>query len=122
MGPRRHLPVDARQPDVQHPRRTSRGALNVQQRNVDFNTVLRRCARSTSTATTTAARPTPLEFASSDVSTLDYFHPNTNGQAKAAATAWANGPNFADLTAPATTITRDHAAAGVDDWYRRTSR
>src|SRR6185312_16256677 len=50
--------------------------------------------------------------------TVDYFHPNTNGQAKAAATEFAAGPNFADLTAPLTTISRDRLAEGVEDWYR----
>jgi chitobiase/beta-hexosaminidase-like protein len=53
-----------------------------------------------------------------DPGTLDYFHPNTNGQAKAAATAFSSGPSFTDLTAPITTISRDRVAEGVDDWYR----
>jgi lysophospholipase L1-like esterase len=91
---------------------------NVQQRNIDFNTVLaQECAKFIHCHYDGGAAYA-LTFAASDVSTLDYFHPNTNGQAKAAATAWTNGPNFADLTSPTTTITRDHPAAGVDDWYK----
>jgi lysophospholipase L1-like esterase len=90
----------------------------VQQRNIDFNTVLQQeCAKFIHCHYDGGAAYA-LSFASSDVSTLDYFHPNTNGQAKAAATAWAAGPNFADLTTPATTITRDRPSDGVDDWYR----
>jgi lysophospholipase L1-like esterase len=89
----------------------------VQQRNIDFNTVLRdECAKFIHCHYDGGAAYA-LNFVAGDVSTLDYFHPNTNGQAKAAATAWTNGPNFADLTAPTTTITRDHPSAGVDDWY-----
>jgi lysophospholipase L1-like esterase len=57
-------------------------------------------------------------FALSDLSTIDFFHPNVQGQAKAASLAWNAGPNYADTTAPATTISRDRAADGSDDWYR----
>lgn len=91
---------------------------NVQQRNIDYNAVLRdECAKFIHCRYDGGAAYA-INFLASDVSTLDYFHPNVNGQAKAAATAWTAGPNFADVTAPTTTITRDHAAAGVDDWYK----
>jgi lysophospholipase L1-like esterase len=59
-----------------------------------------------------------LQFALSDLSTIDYFHPNISGQAKAAALAWSAGFDYADATAPTTTITRDRPADGVEDWYR----
>jgi lysophospholipase L1-like esterase len=90
----------------------------VQQRNIDFNTVLaQECAKYIHCHWDNNAAY-GVVFASSDVSTLDYFHPNVNGQAKAAATIFAAGPNYADATAPTTTITRDHVSTGVDDWYK----
>jgi lysophospholipase L1-like esterase len=59
-----------------------------------------------------------LPFVLSDLSTIDFFHPNVQGQAKAAAIAFASGPSYADLTAPTTTISRDRPSDGSDDWYR----
>lgn len=89
----------------------------VQQRNIDFNTQLQQvCALYIHCRFDNNAAYN-LSFVSGDVSTLDYFHPNTNGQAKAAATAWNSTFNYTDLTAPTTTITRDHAAGGTNDWY-----
>jgi lysophospholipase L1-like esterase len=44
-----------------------------------------------------------LQFARSDVSTRDYFHPSVAGQAKAAAATWAAGFDFTDQTAPDST-------------------
>lgn len=92
--------------------------LRVQQRNIDFNTVLKEVCAQYIHCHYDGGAAYAIQFASSDVSTLDYFHPNTNGQAKAAATAWTAGPSFTDLTAPLTTITRDRPAEGVDDWNR----
>jgi lysophospholipase L1-like esterase len=90
----------------------------VQQRNIDFNTVLaQECAKYIHCHWDNNAAYNVV-FASSDVSTLDYFHPNTSGQAKAAGTLFAAGPNYADVSAPTTTIARDHVSLGVDDWYK----
>jgi lysophospholipase L1-like esterase len=91
--------------------------LKVQKRNVEFNAVLAEVCALYIHCHYDGGAAYALAFASSDVSTLDYFHPNTNGQAKAAATAFSAGPNFTDLTAPNTTIKRDRPAEGVDDWY-----
>jgi lysophospholipase L1-like esterase len=44
-----------------------------------------------------------LVFTAADVTTRDYFHPSLAGQAKAAATAWASGFDFADHVAPVST-------------------
>jgi hypothetical protein len=44
-----------------------------------------------------------LVFTAGDVTTRDYFHPSLAGQAKAAATAWASGFDFADQLAPTST-------------------
>jgi lysophospholipase L1-like esterase len=90
----------------------------VQQRNIAFNDTLRDVCAQYIHCHYDGGAAYAIPFAASDVGTLDFFHPNTNGQAKAAATAWATGPNFADLTAPTTTIARDRPAQGVDDWYR----
>jgi len=92
--------------------------LRVQQREIEFNQALGEVCAEFIHCQYDGGAAYAIQFAASDVGTLDFFHPNTNGQAKAAASAWANGPDFAASTAPTTTITRDHPAAGVDDWYR----
>jgi lysophospholipase L1-like esterase len=94
--------------------------LNVKKRNEEFNVVLKEVCATYIHCHYDNGAAFNVEFASSEVSTLDYFHPNTNGQAKAAATEFAAGPSFADLTAPITTISRDRVAEGVEDWYRET--
>jgi lysophospholipase L1-like esterase len=92
--------------------------LNVKKRNEEFNVVLKEVCATYIHCHYDNGAAFSVEFASSEVSTLDYFHPNTNGQAKAAATEFAAGPSFSDLTAPITTISRDRVAEGVEDWYR----
>ena len=92
--------------------------LNVKKRNEEFNVVLKEVCATYIHCHYDNGAAFKVEFAASEVSTLDYFHPNTNGQAKAAATEFAAGPNFTDLTAPNTTISRDRPAEGVEDWYR----
>jgi hypothetical protein len=92
--------------------------LNVKKRNEEFNVVLKETCATYIHCHYDNGAAFSVEFAPSEVSTLDYFHPNTNGQAKAAATEFAAGPSFADLTAPITTISRDRVAEGVEDWYR----
>jgi len=92
--------------------------LNVKKRNEEFNVVLKEVCATYIHCHYDNGAAFKVEFAASEVSTLDYFHPNTNGQAKAAATEFAAGPSFSDLTAPLTTISRDRPAEGVEDWYR----
>jgi lysophospholipase L1-like esterase len=92
--------------------------LNVRKRNEEFNVVIKEVCAGYIHCHYDNGAAFKVEFASSEVGTVDYFHPNTNGQAKAAATEFAAGPSFTDLTAPLTTITRDRPAEGVDDWYR----
>lgn len=90
----------------------------VRQRNIDFNTILQEECAEYIHCRYDGGAAFALNFLASDVSTQDYFHPNTNGQVKAALTAWNSGPSYADLTAPTTTISRDRSADGVDDWYK----
>lgn len=60
----------------------------VRQRNIDFNTVLSdECALRTNCRFDNNA-VFNTQFLASDVSTLDYFHPSTAGQAKLAAGTW----------------------------------
>jgi len=92
--------------------------LRVQQRNIDFNTQLQQVCANYIHCKYDNGAAYNLAFASSDVSTLDYFHPNTSGQAKAALTAFNSTFTYTDLTAPTTTISTDRAADGVNDWYR----
>jgi lysophospholipase L1-like esterase len=58
-----------------------------------------------------------IKFAASNVGTIDYFHPNTSGQAIAAENAWNTGPNFTDLTTPTTSITPDREPDSAAGWY-----
>jgi lysophospholipase L1-like esterase len=90
----------------------------VRQRNIDFNTQLQEVCALYIHCRFDNNAAFNLTFLSTDVSTLDYFHPNVSGQTKAAATAFNAGPSYTDLTAPTTSITRDHAATGTNDWYK----
>jgi lysophospholipase L1-like esterase len=92
--------------------------LRVQQRNIDFNTQLQQVCAGYIHCRYDGGAAYNLAFAASDVSTLDYFHPNVSGQSKAAATAFGATFTYSDLTAPITTISRDRPADGVNDWYR----
>ena len=91
---------------------------NVQKRNEEFNAVLSEVCAEFIHCQYDKGAAYAIKFATSDVSTLDYFHPTTNGQNKAAETAWNNGPKFSDLTTPTTTISRDREADGSEGWYR----
>lgn len=91
---------------------------NVRARNQAFNGILQDVCSQYIHCRYDGGAAYGISFLASDVSTNDYFHPNTNGQAKAAAAAWNAGPSYTDLTAPTTTISRDRTADGVDDWYR----
>jgi lysophospholipase L1-like esterase len=53
-----------------------------------------------------------LQFARSDVSTRDYFHPSVAGQAKAAGVTWAAGFDFTDGIAPVSAATTAPDPAG----------
>jgi lysophospholipase L1-like esterase len=90
----------------------------VQQRNVDFNTQLQQACAGYIHCRFDNNAAYNLPFVLSDLSTIDFFHPNIQGQAKAANVAWTAGYNYADLTTPTTTIERDRAADGSDDWYK----
>jgi lysophospholipase L1-like esterase len=91
---------------------------NVQARNVAFNGALQSVCAQYIHCRYDGGAAYAINFVASDVGTIDYFHPATAGQAKAAAAAWTAGPSYTDLTAPITTINRDRPADGVDDWYR----
>jgi lysophospholipase L1-like esterase len=55
------------------------------------------------------------QFATSDISTRDYFHPSVSGQTKLAAITWAATFDFADAVAPTTTaVTAPDASGGTD--------
>jgi lysophospholipase L1-like esterase len=91
---------------------------NVQARNVAFNGALQSICAQYIHCRYDGGAAYAITFVPADVGTTDFFHPATAGQAKAAAAAWTAGPSYTDLTAPTTTINRDRAADGVDDWYR----
>jgi lysophospholipase L1-like esterase len=93
--------------------------VRVRQRVIDYNATLARvCAEYIHCRFDgNAAFNTP--FLLSDMSTIDYFHPNVAGQAKAAAVLAPALLDLADRTAPTTLISNDRDADGVDGWYSR---
>ncbi|MGD0454888.1 MAG: SGNH/GDSL hydrolase family protein, partial [Solirubrobacteraceae bacterium] len=91
---------------------------NVQKRNIEFNTVLGEVCAQFIHCHYDGGAAYAINFPSSDVGTIDYFHPNEHGQALAAATEWEAGPKYTDLTTPTTTISTDRAPDGVEGWYR----
>lgn len=90
----------------------------VQLRNEEFNTTLGEVCAEFIHCQYDKGAAYAIKFETKDVGTVDYFHPNTSGQAKAAANAWTTGPNFADLSTPTTTISADHEPEGGEGWYR----
>jgi lysophospholipase L1-like esterase len=91
---------------------------NVAKRDEEFNTVLGEVCAEFIHCQYDKGAAFAIKFATSDVSTLDYFHPTTAGQNKAAENAWNSGPKFSDVTTPTTTISPDRAADGAEGWYR----
>jgi lysophospholipase L1-like esterase len=91
---------------------------NVQKRNEEFNAVLAEVCAEFIHCQYDKGAAYAIKFASANVSTLDYFHPNTSGQAIAAKSAFENGPSFSDATAPTTEITADRSPDGEEGWYR----
>jgi lysophospholipase L1-like esterase len=91
---------------------------NVQKRNEEFNIVLGEVCAEFIHCQYDKGAAYAIKFATSDVSTLDYFHPTTNGQNKAAESAWNSGPKFADVTAPTTTIAADRVPDS-NGWYNK---
>ncbi len=89
----------------------------VQIRNEEFNTVLGEVCAEFIHCQYDKGAAYAIKFATSDVSTLDYFHPTTAGQNKAAENAWNSGPKFTDLATPTTTITPARAPDGEAGWY-----
>jgi lysophospholipase L1-like esterase len=90
----------------------------VQKRNEEFNAVLAEVCAEFIHCSYDKGAAYAINFVPADVGTIDYFHPNTAGQAIAAETAWNHGPNYADLTTPTTTITPDREPDGVEGWYK----
>ncbi|HEY2216326.1 MAG TPA: SGNH/GDSL hydrolase family protein, partial [Solirubrobacteraceae bacterium] len=65
----------------------------VQVRNEEFNTTIGEVCAEFIHCQYDKGAAYAIKFESKDVGTVDYFHPNTSGQAKAAANAWTTGPN-----------------------------
>ena len=86
---------------------------DVRQRNIDDNMALHdvcaeyvHCRFDNYLAFNTA-------FTTSDVSTLDYFHPSVAGQALTASLAWSNSYDFTDMTPPASDSTGSAVTGGA---------
>ncbi len=89
----------------------------VQKRNEEFNVVLGEVCAEFIHCQYDKGAAYAIKFATSDVSTLDYFHPTTAGQNKAAENAWNSGPKFSDLATPTTTIAPERAPDSEAGWY-----
>jgi lysophospholipase L1-like esterase len=86
---------------------------DVRQRNIDDNTALHdvcaeyvHCRFDNYLAFNTT-------FTTSEVSTLDYFHPSVAGQALTASLAWANSYDFTDTSPPVSDSTGSVVSGGV---------
>jgi lysophospholipase L1-like esterase len=90
----------------------------VRQRVVDFNAVLAEVCAEYVHCRFDGNAAFGTEFVLSDMSTIDYFHPNVAGQAKAARTLAPALLDLDDRTAPTTVISDDRDADGVDGWFR----
>jgi lysophospholipase L1-like esterase len=91
---------------------------NVQKRNEEFNSTLKEVCAEYIHCHFDNGAAFAVSFVASEVNTNDYFHPDVAGQADLASTSFANGPNYADATAPTTTIANDREAEGGEGFYR----
>src|SRR3954451_23266859 len=89
--------------------------LRVRQRSIDDNAAIASVCREFVHCRFDGGAPFNIRFATSDVTTRDYFHPSVAGQAKAAAVTWAATFDFRDATAPVTTATTAPDPAGGTD-------
>ncbi len=89
--------------------------LRVRQRAIDDNTAIAGVCAEFVHCRYDGGAAFALQFATSDVSTRDYFHPSVSGQAKAASVTWTAGFDFTDTTAPSTTATTAPDPAGGTD-------
>jgi lysophospholipase L1-like esterase len=90
----------------------------VRQRVVDFNTQLEQVCAQHLRCRFDGNAAFNTDFVLSDMSTIDYFHPNVAGQAKAARVLAAQLFDFTDTTAPTTIIDTDREADGVEGWFK----
>jgi lysophospholipase L1-like esterase len=90
---------------------------NVQKRNEEFNATLAEVCAEYIHCHYDGGAAFAVSFVASEVNTNDYFHPDVAGQNDLAATSYKNGPNYADATAPTTTISNDREAES-EGWYR----
>ena len=87
--------------------------LRVRQRTIDDNAAIASACAAYVHCRFDGGAAFALQFATSDVSTRDYFHPSVSGQAKAASVTWAAGYDFADAVAPTTTPSTAPVAGGT---------
>ena len=85
LGGRQDLPVDARALEHEHPAQCRRGPRERAQRRAPNHLYQRRVQRLLQVDNLATYN---VKFSSSQVSTLDYFHPNASGQNTLAATTW----------------------------------
>jgi hypothetical protein len=102
-----------------HPTSTSSAdqarRLRVQQRSIDDNAALEAVCAQFVHCRWDGGAVFGTQFATSDVSTRDYFHPSISGQTKLAAITWAATFKFTDSVAPTTTAsTAPNGSGGTD--------
>jgi len=102
---------------LQNPTSTAQADVDrrarVSQRNIDFNTQLQQvCAQYIHCRYDNGAA-FGIAFTASNVTTRDYFHPNTSGQTLAASVSWGATFNFTDNVAPVSTATTSPVTGGI---------
>jgi lysophospholipase L1-like esterase len=85
----------------------------VRDRNIAYNTVLAEVCSRYLHCHFDGNAAFNTDFLPSDVSTRDYFHPSTAGQAKAARVTWEAGFDFTDAAAPMSSAQRSPATGGT---------
>ena len=89
--------------------------LRVRQRSIDDNAAIAGVCAEFIHCRFDGGAAFALQFATSDVSTRDYFHPSISGQTKAASVTWAAGFDFTDASPPTSTpATAANPAGGTD--------
>ena len=79
--------------------------LRIRQRSIDDNAAIASVCAQFIHCRYDGGAAFAVQFATSDVSTRDYFHPSVSGQAKAANVTWNATFTFTDAVAPTTTPT-----------------
>lgn len=100
-------PTSTAQADVDR-----RAAVN--QREIDFNTQLKRVCKSYVHCRFDGDAVFNYPFTAADANTLDYFHPSITGQGVLASVAWSHSFDFTDVTPPTSSASVTPVTGGAN--------